>query len=359
MLRKRQVPVLVPDKVTCIMQVKTKSREIRLASRPAAWPAAENFELGEVELGEPEPGQVLVRITHSSVEPYMRGRMNDVKSYVPPFAIGKPLQGGAVGFVVSSADESLPVGTWVHSMLGWREYALAPAGAFTKIDVSLAPPSAYLGVLGVPGMTAWVGLTLIAGLKAGETIFISSAAGAVGSIAGQLAKLKGATVIGSAGGAEKVAFLTEKLGYDAGFDHVGGDIDRKLREAAPDGIDVYFDNVGGEQLEAAITALRPFGRIAACGMISGYNEAQPGPRNIIQIVGKRLRMQGFIVSDNWSHFGEFVAEIGPELRAGKIHAQESFVDGVENAPEAFIDMLRGGKHIGKVIVRTAPEGTVP
>jgi NADPH-dependent curcumin reductase CurA len=341
------------------MQVKTKSREIRLASRPTGWPDASNFELGEVEVGDPAPGEAVVRITHSSVEPYMRGRMNDVKSYVPPFSVGKPLEGGAVGFVVASGDDALPVGTWVHSMLGWREYAVGPVKAFTKIDTTLAPPSAFLGVLGVPGMTAWVGLNVIAELKAGETVFISSAAGAVGSIAGQLAKLKGATVIGSAGGAEKVKFLTESLGYDAGFDHVGGDIARKLHEAAPDGIDVYFDNVGGEQLEAAIGALKPFGRIAACGMISGYNEAQPGPSNIIQVVGKRLTMRGFIVSDHWNRFGEFVAEIAPELRAGKIHAQESFVDGVENAPAAFIDMLRGGKHLGKVVVRTAPEGTAP
>ncbi len=341
------------------MQVDTKSREIRLASRPSGWPSAENFELAEVGLGDPAPGQVLVRVTHSSVEPYMRGRMNDVKSYVPPFAVGKPLEGGAVGFVVASGDASLPVGTWVHSMLGWREYALAPAKAFTKIDTALAPPSAYLGVLGVPGLTAWVGLTLIADLKAGETIFISSAAGAVGSIAGQLAKQKGATVIGSAGGPQKVKFLTETLGFDAAFDHVGGDIERKLREAAPNGIDVYFDNVGGEQLEAAISALNPFGRVAACGMISAYNQAQPGPRNMIMIVGKRLTLKGFIVSDSLNRFGEFVAEIAPLLRAGKIVAQESFVDGIENAPQAFIDMLRGGKYIGKVVVRTAPEGTKP
>jgi len=341
------------------MQVDTKSREIRLASRPDGWPSEENFSLEEISLPEPGPGEVLVRTTHSSVEPYMRGRMNDAKSYVPPFAIGKPLEGGAVGFVVASGDESLPPGTWVHSMLGWREYALGPAKAFTPIDTSLAPPSAYLGVLGVPGFTAWVGLTLIAELKAGETVFISSAAGAVGSIAGQLAKLKGATVIGSAGGAEKVKFLTEELGYDAAFDHIGGDIERKLREAAPDGIDVYFDNVGGEQLEAAISALRPFGRVAACGMISSYNEAQPGPRNMIQIVGKRLTVKGFIVSDSWPRFREFVADIAPYLRSGQIVAHESFVDGIENAPQAFIDMLRGGKHIGKVVVRTAPEGTQP
>jgi hypothetical protein len=341
------------------MQVKTKSREIRLASRPSGWPTAENFSLDEVEYGEPEAGQVLVRITHSSVEPYMRGRMNDAKSYVPPFQIGKPLEGGAVGFVVASGDESLPAGTWVHSMFGWREYALGPAKAFTKIDTTLAPPSAYLGVLGVPGFTAWVGLNIIAEFKAGETVFISSAAGAVGSIAGQLVKLKGGTAIGSAGGAEKVKFLTESLGYDAAFDHVGGEIERKLGQAAPGGIDVYFDNVGGEQLEAAISALKPFGRIAACGMISGYNDAQPGPRNIIMVVGKRLTMKGFIVSDHWSRFGDFVAKIAPHLRSGKIVAQESFVDGIANAPQAFIDMLRGGKHIGKVVVRTAPEGTAP
>jgi len=341
------------------MQTIAKSREIRLASRPSGWPTDEHFELAEVELQAAGPGEVLVRNTHMSVEPYMRGRMNDLKSYVPPFEIGKALQGSAVGFVVESNDASLPVGTWVQSMFGWREYAVAPAKAFTKIDASVAPANAYLGVLGIPGFTAWVGLNIIAELKANEVLFISSAAGGVGSIGGQLAKLKGATVIGSAGGPEKARFLTKELGFDVAIDYKEGSIGKKLAAAAPGGIDVYFDNVGGEQLDAALVALRPFGRVAACGMISGYNGEQPAVRNLITVVGKRLKVQGFIVSDHIARFDEFVSEVAPYLRDGKIHAPESFVDGVENAPRAFIDMLRGGKHIGKVLVRVAPEGSCP
>jgi NADPH-dependent curcumin reductase CurA len=341
------------------MQVTTKSRQINLRSRPAEWPEDDNFELAEVALGPPAPGEVLVRNTHVSVEPYMRGRMNDAKSYIPPFEIGKPLEGSAVGFVIASNDPSLPEGTWVQSMLGWREYALGPAAAFTKIDTSLATPSSFLGVLGVPGFTAWVGLTIILELKADDIVFVSSAAGGVGSIAGQLVKLKGATAIGSAGGAEKVRFLTETLGYDAAFDHQGGGIGKKLAAAAPKGITAYFDNVGGEQFDAALVALKPFGRAALCGAISGYNGDPPVSKNMIAVIGKRLKLQGFIVSDHWNRYPDFVAEIAPHLRAGKIHARESFVDGVENAPQAFVDMLRGGKHTGKVLVRVAPEGTGP
>jgi len=214
-------------------------------------------------------------------------------------------------------------------------------------------------VLGIPGFTAWVGLNVIAELKAGETLFVSSAAGAVGSIAGQLAKLAGARTIGSAGGAEKVAFLKDKLGFDEAFDHHGGNIEKKLRDAAPDGINVYFDNVGGEQFDAALLALRTFGRVAVCGMIAGYNEAVPGPHNIIAVIPKRLKIQGFIITDHFARFGEFVAAIAPYLQSGKLHAPESIVDGLENAPQVFIDMLRGGKYTGKVIVRLAPEGTKP
>jgi NADPH-dependent curcumin reductase CurA len=340
------------------MQVITKNREIRLASRPAAWPGAENFALAEVEVGPPGAGEVVVRNTYMSVEPYMRGRMNDAKSYVPAFKLGEALEGGAVGFVVASGDPSLPEGTWVSSQFGWREYARGPAGAFTKIDTSLAPATAYLGVLGFPGFTAWVGLHEILHLKADDVVFVSSAAGAVGAIAGQLAKLAGATVIGSAS-TSKVAFVKDTLHFDAAFDHSGGDVAAKLRQAAPNGITLYFDNVGGEQLEAAIGALRPFGRAALCGMISGYCEAMPGPRNMLQVVGKRLTLQGFIVLDHLAKFGDFIKDVAPALRAGKIVAPETVVDGLDNAPQAFVDMLRGGKYLGKVLVRLAPEGTAP
>jgi NADPH-dependent curcumin reductase CurA len=337
------------------MQTSTKSRELRLASRPSGFPTADTFELAETPVGEPGPGEVVVRNTVMSVEPYMRGRMNDTKSYVPPFEIGKPLEGGCVGQVVASNDDSLPIGTWVQSMLGWREFARANAKQFQKIDSSLAPPSAYLGVLGVPGLTAWAGLKIVGELKATDIVFISSAAGAVGSIAGQIAKLAGATVIGSAGGPEKVAYLKETLGFDEAFDHQGGNIAEKLAEAAPKGIDLYFDNVGGEQLEAALGALRPFGRVAACGMIAHYNEDVPGPRNMIQIVGKRLRIQGFIVVDYFARIPEFLADVGPLLKSGKIVAPETYFEGIESAPQAFDSLLRGGSHVGKILVRLAPD----
>lgn len=341
------------------MQVTTKNREILLASRPSTWPSAENFTFAESDVRAPAAGEVVVRNTVMSVEPYMRGRMNDTKSYVPPFQIGKPLEGAAVGFVAASEDASLPVGTWVQSMFGWREYAVAPAKQFQKIDPSLASPSAFLGVLGVPGLTAWAGLHIVAGFKPSDVVFVSSAAGAVGSIAGQLAKAAGARVIGSAGSPEKVAFLKERLGFDAAFDYHGGDVLEKLTEAAPGGIDVYFDNVGGEQLDAAFVALRPFGRIAACGMISGYNEEMPGLRNALQIVGKRLRMQGFIVIDYFDRRADFIGEVAPLLGSGALVAPETYFEGIERAPEAFVELLRGGSHVGKILVRLAPEGAAP
>jgi NADPH-dependent curcumin reductase CurA len=340
------------------MATRTTSREIRLKSRPSGYPGPDTYDVATVEFGEPSPGDVLVRNTLMSVEPYMRGRMNDAKSYVAPFALGKPLEGAAVGFVVASGDAALPVGTWVQSNFGWREYALAPATAFQKIDVTLAPPSAYLGVLGVPGLTAWAGLHLVGNLKRDDVVFVSSAAGAVGSIAGQLAKHAGATVIGSAGSPEKAAYLTDVLHFDAAFDY-HGDVGARLRDAAPHGIDLYFDNVGGAQLEAAIDALRPFGRIVACGMIAGYNEEVPGPRNLMKIIGKRLRMQGFIVIDYFDRTADFVADVAPLLRSGALVAPETYLDGIENAPVAFDRLLRGGAHVGKLLVRLAPEGTAP
>ena len=341
------------------MHTQLSGREIRLAARPAGYPDASTFAFAESDRGEPGPGEVVVRNTIMSVEPYMRGRMNDTKSYVPPFALGKPLEGGAVGFVVASQAPELPVGTWVQSMYGWREYARGDAKTFQKIDTTLAPASAYLGALGVPGLTAWGGLHVIGAFTPQDVVFVSSAAGAVGAIAGQLAKLAGATVVGSAGSPEKVAYLEDVLHFDAAFDYHGGDVGAKLAAAAPGGIDLYFDNVGGEQLEAAIDALRPFGRVACCGMISGYNQPMAGPRNIMQVVGKRLRLQGFIVIDFFDRRGEFVADVAPLLASGKLVAPETYFEGIENAPHAFDALLRGGAHVGKILVRLAPEGTAP
>jgi len=336
------------------MEIPTTSREIRLRSRPKGWPTPENFELVEVPTREPVEDEVLVRNTLMSVDPYMRGRMNDAKSYVPPFALGEALQGGAIGWVVASRSE-VPVGTWVRHDRGWRDFVTIVGKHVQPVDVNIAPPSAYLGVLGMPGLTAFVGLHDIGGLKSGDVVFISSAAGAVGSVAGQIAKRHGATVIGSAGGAEKVAYLTNELGFDGAFDYKAGNSTEQLRRLAPDGIDLYFDNVGGEQLEAALSALKDYGRIVACGMISHYNETPGAPRNLPYIVRKRLTMRGFIVFDHQKRAPAFIREMAPAVRAGQIKFPESFVDGLENASQAFIDMLRGGKYLGKVIVRIDAE----
>jgi len=253
--------------------------------------------------------------------------------------------------VASRADGFAP-GQWVLHNLGWREYAVVPARQARLIDIELAPPSAYLGVLGMPGFTAYVGLFEIAGLRDGDTVFVSAAAGAVGSMAGQLAKLKGCRVIGSAGSAEKVAFITEELGFDAAFNYRDGPVRVLLSEAAPNGIDVYFDNVGGDHLDAALSSLRDFGRVAMCGAISLYNatELPPGVRNTPVVVRKRLTLRGFIVTDHSRRMGEFFEEVGPWLREGKIRYRETVVEGIEHAPDAFIGLFRG-ENLGKMVVR--------
>ena len=324
-----------------------ETREIRLARRPHGEPVDADFELAARELGEPAEGQLLVRNRFMSVDPYMRGRMNDAKSYVPPFELGKALQGGAVGEVVGTGE------LVVHDR-GWREHALVSAD---KVRAAPLPhgvsPSALLGALGMPGMTAWVGVTEIAPVHEGDTVFISAAAGAVGSVAGQIAKARGCRVIGSAGGPAKAEYVRDVLGFDACFDYRAIKARDALREVAPDGIDVYFDNVGGPQLEAAIGALNRGGRIALCGSVSGYNatEPPPGPRNMALLVGKRARLRGFIVGDHWARFGEFRAEVEQLHAEGRLKIPEAIVEGgIEAAPRAFVEMLRG-EHLGKVVVR--------
>ncbi|MCA1712804.1 MAG: NADP-dependent oxidoreductase [Actinobacteria bacterium] len=331
----------------------TQAREVRLAARPVGEPKPSDFELVDVPVPEPAEGQLLVRNLVMSVDPYMRGRMNDMKSYVPPFQIGQALDGGAVGEVVTSTVDSHKPGDLVLHGFGWRDYAAGPAEAFRVVDGAAAAPSAYLGVLGMPGLTAYAGLFEVAGMKEGETVFVSGAAGAVGSLVGQLAKLRGGRVIGSAGSAEKVAWLKE-LGFDEAFSYKDGPVGKSLQAAAPDGIDVYFDNVGGEHLEAAISSLKVHGRAAICGMISLYNstEPQPGPRNMAMIVGKRLKLQGFLVSDHSGLMKAFVQEVSAGLADGRVQVRETVVDGLENAPSAFIGLLRGD-NTGKMIVRIA------
>ncbi|MGS2640935.1 NADP-dependent oxidoreductase [Streptosporangium sp. G12] len=330
---------------------------MRLASRPSGWPAPENFETAEVEPPAPAEGEILVRNLFMSVDPYMRGRMNEGKSYIPPFQVGEPLDGGALGEVVVSRAPGLAPGDTVTHRYGWREYAVLDAKEARKVEeIPGVPLSAYLGALGMTGLTAYVGLLDIARFEEGEAVFVSGAAGAVGSMAGQIARLKGASrVVGSAGSREKVTHLISDLGFDAAFNYRDGEIREQLARAAPGGIDVYFDNVGGEHLEAAIDELRTYGRAAMCGSISSYNatEPVPGPRNMGLTVGKRLTLRGFIVFDHQARLPDMIAEVGAWLREGKITFTETVVDGLENAPRAFIDMLRGA-NTGKMLVRLVP-----
>ena len=326
------------------------SREIVLAAHPQGEPQESDFELRDAADAEPDDGEVLVRNVFVSVDPYMRGRMTGIRTYVAPFEIGGPIGGGAVGRVVSSKHDGFTEGDWVNSMLGWREQGIASGDGLRKLDPSLAPPSTALGVLGMTGLTAWVGLVDIGRVKEGETIYVSGAAGAVGSTAVQIARQKGLRVIGSAGSDEKVEWL-RSLGIEA-FNYK----ETPAKEALADGIDVYFDNVGGDQLEASLNAMHPFGRVIACGAISRYNDQAPlpGPRNFMFVVSKRLRIEGFIVSDHSDRFGDFAAEVGPWIAEGKLTYRETILDGIENVPVAFAGLFRGD-NTGKMLVRVGPD----
>ena len=332
---------------------KTMSREIRLASRPQGMQTAANFTRAQIELKSLPDKQVLVRNLFMSVDPYMRGRMNAGKSYVPPFEIGKVLEGGAVGEVIESRAKEFKAGDAVTSNFGWREYFIASPKDLHPVSREHQPLSVYLGALGMTGMTAWAGLNLVE-VKAGDVIYISGAAGAVGNVAGQLAKLRGCKVIGSAGSMEKVTFLREECGFDIAFDYKTGPVLEQLKVEAPDGIDVYFDNVGGEALEAALSMLRVHGRIIACGGISGYNEEKPrpGPSNLFNITTKRLTMRGMIVSDSLDRRGEFEKEVGGYLQSEKLKNKETVVEGLDQAEGAFIGLF-SGNNIGKMVVKLA------
>ncbi len=329
------------------------TREIQLASRPHGRPVAENFRLAESPLPELQDGQVLVRNLYISVDPYMRGRMNDAKSYSAPFALDAALDGGAVGEVIASRSSDRMVGDAVVHQLGWREYAVLDAGATTPARTDLAPASAFLGALGMTGLTAYAGLLKVAEFKPGDAVFVSGAAGAVGSLVGQIAKAKGASrVIGSAGTPEKVARLLE-LGFDAAFDYHDGPVRELLQQAAGErGIDVYFDNVGGEHLEAALSVLNVGGRVALCGAIAQYNatEAPAAPRNLAVAIGKQLTLRGFLVGGQRQHAAEFAGQMAAWLADGTVRYDETVVDGLENAPQAFMDLLDGA-NTGKMLVR--------
>jgi NADPH-dependent curcumin reductase CurA len=329
------------------------SSEIRLASRPKGLPTLANFSLVRTELAALEGQQVLVRNLFMSVDPYMRGRMNEGKSYIPPFEVGKPLEGGAIGEVIESRAEEFKAGDVVTSNFGWRQYFVTSPKELHPVSRDIQPLSAYLGALGMTGMTAWAGLNLVE-VKAGDVAYISGAAGAVGNVAGQLAKLRGCKVIGSTGSMEKVMFLRKECGFDIAFDYKVAPILEQLNLEAPEGIDVYFDNVGGEALEAALCILRVHGRIIACGGISRYNEEkpQPGPCNLFNITTKRLTMKGLIVSDWLDRRSQFEDEVGGLFRAGKLKSKETVVDGIEHAADAFIGLFQG-QNIGKMVVKLA------
>ncbi|WP_020419563.1 NADP-dependent oxidoreductase [Amycolatopsis sp. ATCC 39116] len=331
----------------------TTATEIRLASRPHGAPTLDNFDVVDVEVPRPGDGEALVRNLEISVDPYMRGRMSSAKSYAPPYEVGKVMLGGAVGEVVESNTDALRPGDLVLHGFGWRSHAVVTPKQAAKIDAGAAPREAYLGVLGMTGLTAYAGLTEIARFQPGDTVFVSGAAGAVGSVVGQLAKVKGAKrVIGSAGSAEKVRHLVDDLGFDAAFNYKNAPVAKQLEEAAPEGIDVYFDNVGGEHLEAAINSANVHARIAVCGMISIYNATEPpaAPRNLGQIIGKRLDIRGFLVSDHYDLQAKFLEEVAPLVRSGEIKYEETIVEGLRNAPQAFLDLLAGA-NTGKMLVR--------
>ncbi len=330
------------------------NKQILLASRPTGWVTPENFKVTEAAVPEPKSGEMLLETVYMSVDPYMRGRMNDAESYVPPFQIGEPLQAGVVGKVVKSNGGKFPEGTYVTGMGLWANYMTTDGAGFQPVDPKLAPLSYYLGILGMPGMTAYVGLKGVAGLKEGEQLFVSAASGAVGQVVGQIGKNMGCHVAGSAGSDDKVAYLKDELGFDAAFNYKTENLNKAVRAANPNGIDVYFENVGGPILEAVINNLNFNSRVALCGLIAAYNatldDMPAGPRNLFVLVGRSVRMQGFIVSNYPELCKEWIGVGAGWLKEGKLKYRESVADGIENAPQAFIDMLKG-RNFGKQVVK--------
>ena len=328
----------------------TTTRAWHLKSRPQGLPTLANFELKETELPALEEGWIRVENKWLSVDPYMRGRMNDVKSYVPPFQVGEPMDGGAVGKVVESRSPQFSVGETVLHMAGWRDGAAGPAENFNKLPPIPVEPHQWLGNLGLTGATAYFGLLRVAQAKEGDVVFVSAAAGAVGSAVVQIAKARGMTVIGSAGGAEKCRWVSE-LGADAAIDYKAGPLVPQLNAAAPKGIDVYFDNVGGDHLDAAFAAARQNARFAICGMIEDYNTGSNHVfRYIMRIIPTRLMLKGFIYTDHLAEMGDFYRDMGAWVGSGKITSRETIRDGIESAPDAFLGLFEG-ENIGKMLVR--------
>lgn len=334
----------------------TTNRQILLASRPHGEPTLDNFELVETQLPSPAPGQLLLRSLYLSLDPYMRGRMSAEKSYASPVEVGGVMGGQAIAEVVESNHPDHRVGEIVLAPIGWQEYALSDGDGLQEIDPALGPVSYALGVLGMPGLTAYTGLLNIGQPKPGETLVVAAASGAVGSVVGQIGKLKGCRVIGIAGGAEKCRYVKEELGFDDCLDHREPNLADRLRAACPEGIDIYFENVGGEVFTAVFPLLNNFARIPVCGLIAHYNatEAPAGPDRLPQVMHqilvKRLTFRGYIVSDFASQYPQFLEDVGGWLREGKVKYKEDVTEGLENAPRELIGVLRG-ENFGKKIVR--------
>lgn len=338
----------------------SKNRMIVLASRPVGEPTPANFRLVERDIEQPGPGEILLKTLWLSLDPYMRGRMSAAKSYADPVEIGQVMSGGTVSKVVASSNQAFSVGEIVVGYTGWQECARSDGSGLRKVDPALAPISTALGILGMPGMTAYTGLLNIGQPKPGETLVVAAASGAVGAVVGQIAKLKGCRVVGIAGGADKVRYLTEELGFDVGLDHRSADFPDKLRAAVPSGIDIYFENVGGHVWDAVFPLLNKFARVPVCGLIAHYNDTDPRqgidrvPGLMRSILSNRLTLRGYIVGDFASQTGDFLRDVGGWLKDGKLKYREDVVRGLEKAPDAFIGLLRG-RNFGKLLVKVADD----
>ena len=331
--------------------------QVRLKRRPAGLPTVEDFELAETALPRPNEDEVLVRAIYLSLDPYMRGRMSTAMSYAPPVPVGGVMEGRVVGQVVTSRHRGFNVDDIVFGGFGWQTYSAVEGKLLRKLDPSDAPVSTALGVLGMPGFTAYIGMTDIGRAQAGETVVVSAASGAVGSVAGQLAKIAGARVVGIAGGRDKCRYVVDELGFDSCLDHRTVDLAGALDQACPNGINVYFENVGGAVQRAVFPRLNNFARVVFCGMVAEYNDPEPAPGpNLMALVRKRLLLQGFIVSDHYDRFPEYRAKAIPLIRDGRLKYREDFVAGLENAPKAFIGLLQG-KNFGKLLVKVGNDPT--